>query len=55
MIQNTVNLLNEDHFRICRKLVFKTSFGQSEKWSSAIVGAENEGSKDLGFENLSSK
>ena len=50
---STVKSLYEDHLWDCPKVVLKTTFGQSQKWSLIrdTLGVENEEKNYLNFEN----
>ena len=50
---NTVKSLYKDHLWNCPKVVLKTTFGQSQRWSliRETVGVENEEKNSLNFAN----
>ena len=49
----TVKFLYQDHLWDCPKVVFKTTFGQSQRWSliRCTLGVENEEKNSLNFQN----
>ena len=51
--QNTVKSLYQDHLWDSPKVVLKTTFGQSQRWSliRGTLGVENEEKNDLNFTN----
>ena len=50
---NTVKFLYQDHLWDCPKVVLKTTFGQSQRWSliRCTLGVENEEKNSLNFQN----
>ena len=50
---DTVKFLYQDHFWDCPKVVFKTTFGQSQRWCliRGTLGVENEKKNNLNFAN----
>ena len=55
-VLETVKSLYNDHLWDCPKVVLKTTFGQSQRWSLIrdTLGVENEGKTNLNFANKAS-